>query len=134
MPFKPTPGLIIVGFIIVIIIIGALALAASPGKPKSVAGLAVVTVKGEIGLTSVKIINLNTGTSIVKTSTSFPYSFNVTRGDTLQLIAATQPNYMFNAWVFNTGTFDNHNPLTVKVNADVTITAEVLYVQVDEDE
>ena len=98
-------------------------------------GLAVVTVKCETaGLSTVKIINLNTGTSIIKAATALPYSFNVTRGDTLQLIAATQPNFLFNAWVFNTGTFDNHNPLTVKVNADATITAEVLYIEDSEGE
>ncbi len=127
MGFKGNRGpLIIIGIIIVFFL--ALAWAASGNSAQRITppGMEVCTIQSEVGVSTVKITNQNTGTSIVKTVSNLPYSFNFTRGDTLQFNVTMQPEYVFNAWTFNTGTFDNHNPLTIKPTDNVVMTVTVL--------
>jgi len=128
MPFKLTPGLIVVALIGIIAFVGIIAAVTSSGGPRttSPAGMVVVTVRGDIGVESVVITNLNTGNSIVKTSLTLPYSFNVTKDSSIQFILTTKTGFMFNAWTFQTGTFDNHNPLTIKVTSATTVSAETI--------
>lgn len=130
MPFKSTPGLFIVGFLIFIAVIAGIAFAVSSGgsRTTSPAGMVVVTVRGDVGVDAVKILNLNTGNSIIKTSLNLPFSFNVTKDSSLQFVVTTKTGFEFNAWTFQTGTFDNHNPLTVKITQATTVQAETILV------
>ena len=109
----PIKLLMLIVFLVCIVVIVAAALS---GGNRAVlpAGVKTCTVQAEVGVESVKISNQNIGTSIIITATLLPYSFNFTSGDTLQFNVSTMPGYTFNAWVFNTGTFDNHNPLNLK--------------------
>jgi hypothetical protein len=111
-----------------IVIIGIAAAASSGGKKPAtnVPGQVVCTIRAEVGVDNITVANLNTGQSIIKTNTMLPFSFNCTKGDIIQLRVKTMNEYSFNAWVFNTGTFDNRNPLLWKMDADTTMTACVL--------
>jgi hypothetical protein len=126
LPFKGNRILIFAFLAIFIVVIIIVASASStPSKPH-IKGLEVCTVQAEIGVASIKISNQNTGNSIIKTGADLPYSFNFTVGDTLKFQVTTLAEYTFNAWVFNTGTFDNHNPLNLKPTDSVTMTANIL--------
>jgi hypothetical protein len=121
---------VIIAAIIVIGLIAVVANGASNAKQKSEqpVGLCVVEVRAEIGVDYIKVSNLNTGTSIMLTSLDLPYKFNVTTSDTIRATAYTEPDYLFNCWTFNTGTFDDHNPLTKTVeDKTFVMTANVLY-------
>jgi hypothetical protein len=133
MPFKPTPGLIIVGIIVIIIFVGIIAAVVSGGgrKPANAAGQCTVTIIGDIGLFNVEISNQNTGGGpIVKTAAdlgSMGFSFNVTKGDTIQVNATVLSDYKWNVWRFSTtGTWDKHNPLTIIITKDTVIVADCL--------
>lgn len=129
MPIKPRGIITIVAIIIIILIVVAAVASSGSGARKTGTipiGVKVCTVQGDIGVLNVKISNLRTGTSIVKTASNLPFSFNFTQGDTLQFNVAVEPNYTFNAWVFNSGTFDNHNPLTLKPSDSIVMTVTVL--------
>ena len=78
-----------------------------------------ITINSEVGVKQVVITNLNTGTSITKRSTDLPFTFNADNGDSLRFYVTTEESYMWNSWMFNTGTFDNHNPLTLKATSSL---------------
>ena len=88
--------------------------------------IVTVTVNSEVGVKQVTITNLNTGTSITKRSTDLPFSFNADNGDSLRFYVITEENYMWNAWMFKTGTFDNHNPLTLKATSNIDMSPQCL--------
>ena len=75
--------------------------------------IASVTVASQVGISSVKITTA--GNSIIKNAQALPFTFNCKPGDTVQFTVTTQSDYIFNAWSFNDGTFNNHNPLVLKV-------------------
>lgn len=128
MGFKGNRGYFIIAGIILVILIIAIISANSGGTRKTAAsGKVVITIRAGIGVDNITIANLNTGTSIIKTSLNLPYSFNVTKSDSIQAIVRTADGYMFNAWEFGDGTFNNHNPFILeKVEKDTTMTATVL--------
>lgn len=128
MPFKLTPGLIVVAAIIFFVFIGAIYAATSGGgnKPSSPAGMVVVTIRGDVGVDAVTILNMNTGNSIVKPSLTLPFSFNITKDSNIQLLVTAKAGFSFNAWTFATGTFDNHNPLIMKITGNTVASAETL--------
>ena len=133
MGFKGNRGPIIIGIIAFIIIIAIIygASSASPNAKK--AGTVTLTVKAEMGVEYVKISNLNTATNIIKTGTDLlgpGFEFSCTKGDTLRFYVSTAESYIFNAWFFQTNTFDDHNPLTIQVNSDLTMTADMLIVEI----
>ncbi len=116
----------LIGGLIGIFIIAVIIVAAnqSPSISKTTAGQVTVTIDGEVGTVTVKITNLNTGTSINRTAVDLPFRFNCTKGDTIQVTASTVNDYAFNSWFFNNlGTFDHHNPLLIKVNGNLYMTA-----------
>jgi hypothetical protein len=118
---------IIVGAIALLVIIIAAAASSGPRSSVNPKGIYTCTVSTNFGLQSIKIINQNTGASITKTTSDLPYSFNFTSGDTLQFNATVLKEYTWNAWVFtSSGTFDDHNPLTVNPERDFTLTADCL--------
>lgn len=126
---KPRFAIFILGIVVLIIIIIGIVASSGGTTRKTTLGLVVCTVQAEIGVETVKIINMNTGASIIKTGTQLTFksfSFNCTKGDTLQFHVTTMKDYIFNAWTFNTGTFDQHNPLTITISADTVMKAEML--------
>jgi hypothetical protein len=119
--------LFIGGIALLILIITAVASSGGSRPHSNPKGTYTCTVDTNFGLQSVKIINQNTGASITKTTSDLPYSFNFTSGDTLQFNATVLKEYTWNAWVFtSSGTFDDHNPLTVNPEEDFTLTANCL--------
>jgi hypothetical protein len=128
MPFRPTPGLMIVGVVIFMVVVGGLILASSGGVKPNVKpqGVRTCTVSSNVGLLKVEINNQNTrGGPIVKFAADLPFSFNFTSGDTLQFNAVVTEQFDWNAWQFvKTGTWDHNNPLTVKPNEDFILTAD----------
>ena len=88
--------------------------------------LIAVTINSEIGIKQVTITNLNSGTSITKRSTDLPFTFNAEYGDSLRFYVVTEESYLWNAWMFGTGTFDNHNPLTLKAYSDLDMSPQCL--------
>jgi len=127
MPFKPTTGLIAFICIIILIIVVVVAISGGGGnKPSSPQGQLVCTVNGDVGVSVIKITNANTGNSITKTAADLPFSFNFTKGDTLQFNVTVLSDYEFNAWMFTTGTFNNHNPLVLKTETPLIMTADCI--------
>jgi hypothetical protein len=127
--FKGSRGPVIIGIIAFILIIAVIGIAASGGAPKKAkaqADIAVVTINAEIGVDYVQILNMRTGGQNIKSSMNLPYSFNCTVGDTLRITASNMPGYLFNTWEFDSGTFNDDNPLTIKINGDTSITGTVL--------
>jgi len=125
MGFKGNRIWLIAGLIGLVVIIGII-LAANqpPSTSKTTAGQATVTINGEIGVGTVRVTNMNTGASINLTAVDLPFRFNCTKGDTIQAVASTVQDYAFNSWFFdNLGTFDHHNPLLLKVNGNLYMTA-----------
>ncbi len=131
MPLKPTPGLIVVGIVIfVLIIVGIAALASSGGvKPKQIEGLRTCTVNAELGIAAVNITNTNTGKSIIKTAADLPYTFNFTAGDTLKFNVTTLPNYQWNAWEISAPPwFAQDNPYYLKIETNVQLNGKILII------
>jgi len=133
---KPRFYIIIGGLLLLAVIIAAAASSAPPNKlptptpapvttPATTTPVAV-TINSEVGVKQVTITNLNSGTSITKRSTDLPFTFNAKTGDSLRFYVVTEENYLWNAWVFHTGTFDNHNPLTIKVASDMEMSPQCL--------
>jgi hypothetical protein len=118
---------LIIGAIVLLVII-VVAAASSGVKPKvSTVGLATCTVNGQLGMKSVQITNQNTGKSIIKTAADLPYTFNLTKGDTLRFNVTTLPGYLWNSWEMNASPwFAQDNPLLIRVSTDVSLTAKVL--------
>ena len=133
MPFRPTPGLLVIGAIAVIAIIVVLAALASPNtsRPSNPKGVLTCTVSSNVGLYNVKITNQNTGASITKMAADLPYSFNFTSSDTLMFNATVIDQYQWNAWSFPNAerTFDSHNPLTLKSDRNIIIVADCIIKQ-----
>jgi len=129
MPFKGNRIylLLIVIFIVAIIIIGAAA-NSSPKKPEPTPPpppitptptTVSITINTEIGVKQITITNLNTGTSIIRRQADLPFTFQAVNGDTIRFNVQTEAGYIFNAWIFQSQTFDNHNPLTLKVTGNL---------------
>lgn len=118
--------IIIAGFCLGIIVIAG-AMSGSRSSDGGAKGkVYVCTVDGAIGLKSVKITNQNEGTSITRITADLPYSFNYTSGDTLMFNVTILSGYEWNSWVFDDGTFDHHNPLTLKGTRTFRMTAAFL--------
>jgi hypothetical protein len=129
MPFKLTPGLIIVVIVVFSLIIGVIALAASSGGRKTntkPAGTYTCTVSSNVGLLSVTIINQNTrGGPMTIDAANLPFSFNFTSGDTLQFTANVTGQFEWNVWKFvKIGTWSHDNPLTIRPEEDFILAAD----------
>jgi hypothetical protein len=129
MPFRPTPGLILVIIVVFVLFIGGIVVVASSGgsrKTNKPLGIYTCTVSSNVGLLKVEIINQNTrGGPIVKFAADLPFSFNFTSDDTLQFNATVTDQFEWNAWQFvKTGTWDHNNPLTVKATEDFVLVAD----------
>lgn len=131
MPFKGSRGPVLIIAAIFVIVIIAIASLSSGGTAKK-AGIAQVTVNAEVGVSSIIIINQNVvGGAITKAASDLPFVFNCNKGDTLQFYVNSINGYKFNAWwMDSTKTFNNGNPLTIKVNGDLTMTATVSIIPV----
>lgn len=127
MPFQGSRIYLFI-LIAVVAVIAVVALVANAPATRSTPtpGIVVCEVRAQIGVDLIKVANLNTGTSIILTSLDLPFRFNASSGDTLRYTVVTQEGYVFNTWFFNTGTFDNHNPLTRVIDAPIIMTATVL--------
>jgi len=137
MPFKGNRIFLVVGAIALIVIIVAAASANSvPSVPKTTPqptttmppddGKIHITINSNIGIQQVKVTNLNTARSISKTLIDLPFEFTCDRGDFLRFTVTTQPGYQWNAWWFNTMTFDNSNPMTMVAKYDLYMSPEVI--------
>jgi hypothetical protein len=80
-----------------------------------------ISINNEIGVKQVTITNINTGTSITKRNADLPFMFKASRGDTIRFNVITEEGYIWNAWMFQSDTFDNHNPLTLKVTSNLAM-------------
>jgi len=135
MPFKGNRIYIIAGILVLLAFI-ALAIAASGQQPRKIGTggsdkIYVCIVNTDIGVQQIKIINQNTGTSIIKTAADLPYSFYFSDGDTLNFNVTVIDGYVWNAWEINQWPwFDNHNPLTLKPDTDVELTPKCLVEEV----
>lgn len=133
MGFKGLRGPIIIGVIALLFII-VIAYAASNASPTAKkAGQVTVIINAEMGVNYVKISNLNTATNIIKTGTDLlgtGFQFSCSKGDTLRFYVETSEGYLFNAWFFQTNTFDDHNPLTLQVNSDLRMQADLLLIEI----
>lgn len=131
MPFKLTPGLIVVVVVIAILFFGLVGWAATSGggsKPQAQKGTAVCTVNAEVGIFAINITNQNVpGGNTAKTAMNLPFSFNFTIGDTLQFTAIMLPEYKFINWEFpQNNTFIDYNPLTIKPAGNIVINAKLM--------
>jgi hypothetical protein len=132
--FKPSLGFIIIVAIAIIIVVGVAAASSSPPKttiqptppPQMDPAVYTVTIDRAIGINQITITNLNEGTSIKKTLIDLPYSFHVSPGDYLQFKETTAEGYVWNAWQFNDGTFDNHNPMIISISGDLVMTPKCI--------
>ncbi len=140
--FKPRFYLFAGVILFVIVIIAALASNASqPTTPKTtptptypptnttpVPQLTTVsiTVNSEVGIKQVTITNLDTGTSIIKRNIDLPFTFKATRNDNIRFNVLMEEHYMWNAWVFQNDTFDNHNPLTLEAKTNLVMSPTCL--------
>ena len=110
---------IIVGVIVLCIII-AIAFSAStaPSNKKiKESEVVTITINYNVGIQTVEIINQNTGAVYTATVTSLPYSFNVTRGNAIDITVTTTPSYVWNAWTFTpVGIPYSDNPGTFKAD------------------
>ena len=132
LPFTNNRIYVFTAIAVVILLVGLVYLG-SQGTNAKKAGTVTLTVKAEMGVEYVKISNLNTATNIIKTGTDLlgpGFEFSCTKGDTLRFYVSTAESYIFNAWFFQTNTFDDHNPLTIQVNSDLTMTADMLIVEI----
>jgi hypothetical protein len=134
MGFKGNRGpLVIFAVIFIVIIVVAASASSSPKKPNSaIAGLAECTVNAEVGLAQVKITNQNLRTSIIKTASDLPFSFNFTEGDTLAFTITVLSGYTWNAWELNQSPWfaqGINNTLTIKSTEDITLNAKFLMTQ-----
>jgi hypothetical protein len=84
-----------------------------------------ITIESNIGIQQIKITNLNTMRSIYKGMIDLPFEFTCDRGDFLRFTVTTQQGYGWNAWWFNTQTFDNSNPMTMVAQYDIYLTPEI---------
>ena len=76
-----------------------------------------ITILYNVGIQTIEIINQNTGQQYTATVTSLPFSFNVTRGNAIDIIVTTTPSYKWNAWVFDpVGIPYSDNPGTFKAD------------------
>lgn len=125
---------IIIAALALIVILGIVFVASSASSAGTKkAGTVTVTVTAEMGVNYIKISNLNTATNIIKTGTDLlgtGFSFSCSKGDTLRFYVETSEGYLFNAWFFQTNTFDDHNPLTLQVNSNLQMTADLLLIEI----
>lgn len=112
-------GKIIVGIFSVIVVIGLLWGMSSyqPSKKVKESEIVTITINYNVGIQTVEIINQNTGAVYTATVTSLPYSFNVTRGNAIDITVTTTPSYVWNAWTFTpVGIPYSDNPGTFKAD------------------
>ena len=130
MPFKLTPGLMIIIALIIVAVIGGVALSTRPSAPTIKPGsICTCTISAEIGLAQVRITNQNTGYHITKTAADLPYSFNYTALDQLSFNVTALPGYSFNSWNLNVKPwFADSNPLIFKAETNIVLHAEFLVV------
>lgn len=138
---KPRFYLIVGGLALIFIIIIAVVAAQAPPKSKVKESETVtITILYNVGIKSIEIINQNTGQHFDATVTSLPFSFNVTRGNAIDVTVTTSPNYNWNAWIFdpvgipfsdNTGTFkaDNTNYFgAIVVNNQIIMRPDCIHI------
>ena len=119
--------LFIVALVIVIFVVGIAVASSGGSKPNtSTPKPCTATVTADIGLSSLYVFNQNTGRGITIVPANLPFAFNFTKGDTLSFNVTTLDGYTWNAWTFNDGTFDNHNPLTWKSDVSYSMNAKFL--------
>jgi hypothetical protein len=125
---------LIVGAIILFSIIGIVALVSSGNKSASKPSATSVptaaplsfTVSADIGIDTIEVTNLNTGATIILTTTDLPATYTFTRSDTLTFNVTAKSGYVFNAWVFGDMTFQSDNPYTIKATSTFTMEAKFL--------
>jgi hypothetical protein len=137
MGFTGNRGPLIITAIIIAIIVAGIAVASSGGAPKTnTIGKVVITLRGSIGIENITYANLDLEDSgTTRDRYNLPYSYNISKGNTIQLYAGVGDGYIFNSWDFSgvnpdlSGTSRLSNPLTLsKINSDTIITATVLKV------
>jgi hypothetical protein len=142
-PFKGNRFFYLIGAVALLVIIIAAASAASAPKPVIVKdpdptatpvpddGKVHITIYSNIGIQQIKITNLNTQRSIIKTLIDLPYTFTCDRGSFIRFAVTTQPGFVWNAWEFNTATFpDNANPMTMIAQYDFTMMPKTIILEV----
>jgi len=105
--------------IIGIIVVAGLLVTQTPSSSKKVkeSEVVTITINYNVGIQTVEIVNQNTGAIYTATVTSLPYSFNVTRGNAIDVTVTTTPSYVWNAWTFNpVGIPFSDNPGTFKAD------------------
>ena len=129
---KPRFYLITAAAVLAVILLIVFVASSSGGSAAKKAGVATITIQAEIGVESIRIQNQNVPNGVITvTSMSLPFKFNCNKGDTLQFYVTTIDGYMFNAWwMDSTKTFNNGNPLTLKVNNDLTMTVNTFIIQI----
>jgi hypothetical protein len=73
------------------------------------------TVKAAVGVQTIAVTNQNTGSTMTLVPADLPITLNCKYGDTLTFKVTSAASYRFNTWMFGDSTFDNHNPLNIKV-------------------
>ena len=128
---KPQFYLIVVVIIIIIIAVLFAASNASPNAKK--AGQVAITVQAEIGVESIRVVNKNVPNGgITLADVDLPFKFNCDKDATLQFYVTTIEGYRFNTWwMDSTKTFNEGNPLTIKVSNDLTMTAKTSLFQLE---
>ena len=109
-------GKIIVGIFSVIVVIGLLWGMSSyqPSKKVKESETITITVKNNIGIEQIEVVNLNTGKHFIFSLTTTQRQFNCTRGDYLQYRVIVADGFEWNGWWFNPmDIFDDDNPAII---------------------
>ena len=123
---KPRFLLFLIGIFFIIIIVIALSASSGGTNPLHLKGKAEVIINGDAGIATVRITNQNENTAITATAADLPFTFTCSKGDRLAINVTVLSDYMFNAWKFKDGTFNNHNPLLTDIDKDTEMTADCI--------
>lgn len=137
MPQLAMRGYLIIGAVALgVLIVVVLSMSSTPASPATSPTpqptmppitSCVVTVENSVGVSNVRVTNLNTMKSYNATLIDLPLTFRCAPGDQIKFTVTTQEGYIWNAWWFNCPgpldqTFNNGNPMIVTVYNDMRIT------------
>jgi len=122
---------IIVSLIVFVLFIAIIAASSTPRSSSSVQQrgdpIYKITITSDtVGLEYITLTNENTGASIRIPPTELPFTRNFAKNDILTIAVLPKTNYIFNAWLIDDGTWENDNPLAIKPNGSLEITARLM--------